>query len=79
MHVLQGAPLAAQFGRNVPAGIDAGHVRKLVGDPLVAIDAGLLAADQESRMDVGGALRLLREIHRDRGMAIPALERVVRL
>src|SRR3546814_6512026 len=39
---------APQLRRHAPAGIDAFHVRQLVGDALVAVDAGGLARQQEA-------------------------------
>src|SRR6185437_14489549 len=77
--ILPQALLVAQFGRNTPAGIDAGHIWQLMRDALVAVDAGALPRQQEPGMDLGGASCLLRQVHGDGGMAVAAFERVVRL
>src|SRR5688500_9994628 len=74
----QALPAADLRGR-APAGLDAGHVRQLVRDALVAIDAGPLAVYEKARVDFGRAPRLPGEIHRDRRVAIAAFQRIVGL
>ena len=46
-------------------------------DALMAIDAGLFAGDEKARMDVRGAAGLLGKVHRDGGVAVSALQRIV--
>ena len=46
---------ALQFGRSLPARIDAFHVRKLMSDALVAVDAGGFPGEEVSGMDFGRA------------------------
>ena len=46
-------------------------------NPLVAVDAGFLAGEQEALMRGRGALALPRDVHRVRTVAIAAFERVV--
>src|SRR5918996_3602019 len=70
---------ALQLFRNGPAGRDPGHVGQLVRDPLVTVDAGSLAPDQELRMDSLRAWALPRKVHGRRGMTVAALEGIVRL
>ena len=65
--------------RLLPARLDARHIRQFVRDAFVAIDAGPLFRQKISRMDFGGAPRLLGEVHRRGGMAVPAFERIVGL
>jgi hypothetical protein len=51
----------------------------MMGDALVAIDAGLLAGEEEALMRHGGARRLLGDVHRIRAVAIAAFQGVVGL
>jgi hypothetical protein len=60
----------------LPAG-DAAHVGQMVGDALVAVDAGLLADEQEARD--GSAGRLLCDVHRLRAVAVAAFQRIIGL
>ena len=53
--------------------------RQRVGDALVAVDAGALAGEQEALVDVLRARVLPGQVHRLVGVAVPALQRVVRL
>ena len=46
--------------RCLPAGVDPLHVRKLVRDTFVAIDAGSGAGQQIACVDLGGTLGLAR-------------------
>lgn len=46
-----------------PTGVDALHVRQIMGDTLVAIDTGGLARQQVFGMYIGGALRLFGKVH----------------
>src|SRR3546814_427775 len=54
----------AKLRRSAPAGLYALHVRKLVRDALVTVDAGGLPRDEKARVDLRRALRLLGEVHR---------------
>src|SRR5262245_43903484 len=62
----------------LPAG-NAAHVGQLVGDALVAVDAGLLAREQEALVGDGGARRLLGDVHRIRAVTVAAFQGVVGL
>src|SRR6185369_12073874 len=62
----------------LPAG-HAAHVGQLVGDALVAVDAGLLAREQEALVGDGGARRLLGDVHRLRAVAVAALQGIIGL
>src|SRR5215217_7830539 len=42
---------------------DPGHVRQLVGDALVTVDAGLFAAEEGALVRLGRARVLLRQVH----------------
>src|ERR1700761_4503722 len=64
--------------RSLPAG-DPAHVGEMMGDALVAVDAGLLAREQEALMRDRGARRLLCDVHRLRGVAVAALEGIIGL
>src|SRR5687768_11868595 len=70
---------ALQLLRHRPAGLDPGHVRQLVRDPLVAVDAGAIAGDQELAVNPLRARALAGEVHRRRGMAVAAFQRIVGL
>ena len=50
-----------------------------MGDALVTVDAGSFARDQKLGVDISSAPRLLGEVHRRRGMAVAALQRIVGL
>ena len=52
---------------------------KLVGDALVAVDAGALAGEEEALVGLDGALALAGDVHRLGRVAVAALERVVGL
>src|SRR3954464_8659554 len=65
-------------GQSLPAR-NAPHVRQMMGDALVAVDAGLLAREQEALVHHRGARRLLGDVHRLRAVAVAALQRVVGL
>src|SRR5262245_20028416 len=62
----------------LPAG-HAAHVGQLVGDALVAVDAGLLAREQEALVGDGSARRLLGDVHRLRAVAVAAFQRIIGL
>jgi hypothetical protein len=51
----------------------------MVRDALVAIDASLLAVEQEALMGGGCARRLLSDIHRPGAVAVAAFQRIVGL
>jgi hypothetical protein len=51
----------------------------MVGDALVAIDAGLLATKQETLVRDGGTRRLFGDVHRRRAVTIAAFQRVIGL
>src|SRR5262245_53110793 len=53
------------------------HLWQPVGDALVAIDAGLLAAREKRRMRLHRALALPGEVHRVERVAVAAFERIV--
>lgn len=74
-----GRRAAFKFRRHFPSGINPLHIGQLMRDALVAVDAGCLAGQQVFRVDVGGALRLLGQVHRYGRMAVAAFEAVVRL
>ena len=73
------ARFAAGFSRFGDLLLDARHIRQGMRNPLVAIDAGLLAFRQLGRVGVGRALALAREIHRFELVAVAAFQRVVGL
>src|ERR1700757_1179552 len=62
------------FAWLLPAG-DVAHVGRAVGDALVAVDAGLLAGEQEALMRDGRPRRLLGDVHRLRAVTVAALKR----
>src|SRR5258705_1617067 len=70
--------VSASFRRLLPAG-NAAHVGQMVGDSLVAVDAGLLAGEQEALVRGRRARRLLGDVHRLRAMAVAAFQRIVGL
>src|SRR5690242_10014458 len=73
-----GCPLLA-LRRLAPARRHAFHVGQAVGDALMAIDAGTLAAEQEALVDLCGPRVLPGDVHRLGAVAVAAFERVVRL
>src|SRR3546814_20549487 len=81
-HLLRGGPLQAlapQLRRRGPAWRDAGHVRQLMGDALVAVDARALAGDQVAAVDLGRPRPLHAEVHGDGDVAVAAFQGVVAL
>src|SRR4051794_8448428 len=62
----------------LPAG-NAAHVGQMVGDTLVAVDAGLLAREQEALVRHRGPRRLLGDVHGIGAMAVAAFQGVVGL
>src|SRR6478735_10217932 len=57
----------------------AAHIRQLVGNALVAVDAGLLTREQEALVGDGGAGRLFGGVHRLRAVAVAAFQRIIGL
>src|SRR6185312_7453750 len=66
------------FTPSLPAG-DAVHVGQMMRDALVAIDAGLLAREEEALVSHGGARRLLGDVHGVRAVAVAAFQGIVGL
>src|SRR4051794_4837044 len=64
--------------RSLPAR-NAAHIRQMVGDALVAVDAGLLAREQEALVRRRGARRLLGDVHRLCAVTVAALQRIIGL
>src|SRR6478609_4039835 len=58
---------------------NAAHVRQLVGDALVAVDAGLFLGEQEALVGDRGARRLLGDVHGIGAVAIAAFQGIVGL
>src|SRR3978361_1239961 len=55
------------------------HVGQMVGNALVAIDAGFLTREQETLVGHRCARRLLGDVHRLGAMAVPTLQGIVGL
>ena len=73
---------AERVARSAPGLLPArnvAHVGQVVGDALVAVDAGLLAGEQEALMGDRGARRLPGDVHRFRAVAVAAFQRIVGL
>src|SRR3954454_3070073 len=62
----------------LPAG-NAAHVGQMVGDTLVAVDAGLLAREQEAPVRHRGPRRLLCDVHGIGAMAFSTSQIAVRI
>src|SRR5262249_18613183 len=58
---------------------NAAHVRQMVGDTLVAVDAGLLTAEKKALVGDGGTRRLLGDVHGLRGVAVAAFQGIIGL
>src|SRR5437763_14615146 len=62
----------------LPAG-NAAHVGQVVGDALVAVDAGLLSREQEALVRHRGPRRLLGDVHGIGAVAVAAFQRIIGL
>src|SRR3954451_20110473 len=68
----------AQASPLLPAG-NAAHVGQMVGDALVAVDAGLFLGEQEALVRDRGPRRLLGDVHGIGPVAVAAFQRIVGL
>lgn len=55
------------------------HIRKMVRDTLMAVDAGLFAGEQKALVRNRRARRLLGDVHRRRAITAAAFQRIIGL